>query len=402
MAADHGEPNTSEESCQLHQPWLGEEEEQEVLETLRSGWLTTGQRTHKFERDFAEFIGCKHAIGLNSCTAGLHLALAAAGIGPGDEVITTAITFAATANVIVHQGATPVFVDVERGTLNINAHEIERHMSDKTKALMPVHLFGHPCDMDAILKLARKYNLLLVEDAAHAVGSEYRGRRVGSIGDLTSFSFYATKNMTTGEGGMLTTDNDEFAEKIRILSLHGITADAWHRHGGGDYVHWDVLYPGYKYNMFDIQAALGIHQLRKLEMFWQCRKKWVETYDKAFGEIPEIELLVQRDHVKHAHHLYPILVRVEDLTVDRDTILRDLKEAGVGVSVHFRALHLMSYYARKFGFKRGDFPSAEYASDRLISLPLFPKMTEQNVRWVISKVKEVISRHQRRKTHVLS
>jgi dTDP-4-amino-4,6-dideoxygalactose transaminase len=402
MSLDDGEPDPAKEYCQLHQPWLGEEEEQEVLETLRSGWLTTGRRTHQFERDFADFIGCKHAIGLNSCTAGLHLALAAADIGPGDEVITTAITFAATANVIVHQGARPVFIDVEKGTLNIDADQIERAISEKTKALMPVHLFGHPCDMDMILKVAQKHHLLLIEDAAHAVGSEYRGRRVGSIGDLTSFSFYATKKMTTGEGGMLTTDNDEFAEKVRILSLHGITADAWHRHGGGDYVHWDVLYPGYKYNMFDIQAALGIHQLRKLEMFWQCRKRWVDMYDKAFIEIPEIELLAQKQNVKHAHHLYPILVRVEDLTVDRDRILHALKEAGVGVSVHFRALPLMSYYAGKFGFKRGDFPVAEEASDRLISLPLFPKMTEENVRWVIGKVKDVIFRHQRRKTFMLA
>jgi dTDP-4-amino-4,6-dideoxygalactose transaminase len=380
----------------LHEPWIGEEEEQEMLETLRSGWLTTGERTKNFEREFAEVIGCKHAIGLNSCTAGLHLALAAVGIGAGDEVITTAITFAATANVIVHQGARPVFVDVERGTLNIDASQIERAITEKTKAIIPVHLFGHPCDMDEIVEIARRHKLLVVEDAAHAVGTEYHGRPVGRIGDMTSFSFYATKNITTGEGGMLTTDRDDFAEKIRVLSLHGITADAWHRHGGGDYIHWDVVYPGYKYNMFDIQAALGIHQFRKLEKFWQARKRWVEMYDEAFGELPELELRTEKENVKHAHHLYPILVRTENLTADRDAIMSALKEAGVGVSVHFRALHLMTFYAKTFGYSHGDFPVAEYASDRLISLPLYPKMTEESVRFVIDKVKEVIRRFKHR------
>ena len=328
MSLDHDPKSGSESYTPLHEPWIGEEEEQEILATLRSGWLTTGQRTKQFEQEFAERIGCRHAVGLNSCTAGLHLALAAAGIGAGDEVITTAITFAATANVIVHQGARPVFVDVERGTLNINAAQIERAITEKTKAIVPVHLFGHPCDMDEIVEIARRHKLLVVEDAAHAVGTEYHGRPVGRIGDLTSFSFYATKNITTGEGGMLTTENDEYAEKIRILSLHGITADAWHRHGGGDYIHWDVVYPGYKYNMFDIQAALGIHQLRKLDMFWQARKRWVEMYDEAFGELPELELLTEKQNVKHAHHLYPILVRIEDLTGDRDAIMSALKDAG--------------------------------------------------------------------------
>ena len=398
MSVSNSDSGSGERYCQLHQPWLDEDEEREVIETLRSGWLTTGRRTHQFEQDLAKFAGCKHAIGLNSCTAGLHLALAAAGVCPGDEVITTAITFPATANVIVHQGATPVFADVENGTLNIDAHQIEKHITPKTKALMPVHLFGHPCDMDIILSLARKHGLVVIEDAAHAVGSEYRGRPVGSIGDMTSFSFYATKNMTTGEGGMLTTNDDELAEKIRVMSLHGITADAWQRHGGGKFVHWDCVYPGFKYNMFDIQAALGIHQLRKLDMFWQCRKRWVSMYDKAFMEMSEIELLAEKNDVKHAHHLYPILICEKDLTADRDTILHDLRESGVGVGVHFRALHLMSYYQRRFGFKRGDFPVAEEASDRLISLPLYPKMTEDDVQWVIGKVKDTIQRYRRKKT----
>jgi dTDP-4-amino-4,6-dideoxygalactose transaminase len=215
------------------------------------------------------------------------------------------------------------------------------------------------------------------------------------MGDMTSFSFYATKNMTTGEGGMLTTDNDEFAEKIRIMSLHGITADAWQRHGGGKFVHWDCVYPGFKYNMFDIQAALGIHQLKKLEMFWQCRRRWAAMYNQAFEDMPEIQPLTQKENVKHAYHLYPVLLHAENLNADRDTLLCELREAGVGVGVHFRALPLMSYYRNRFGFKLGDFPIAEKASDQLVSLPLYPKMTGDDVQWVISKVCETISRHRR-------
>jgi dTDP-4-amino-4,6-dideoxygalactose transaminase len=382
----------AESFIHFHRPWLGEEEEKEVIETLRSGWLTTGARTHEFERRFAEYIGCKHAIGLNSCTAGLHLALSALDLGPGDEVITTPITFAASANVIIHQGAKPVFVDVESDTLEIDADKIEEQITEKTRAILPVHLYGHPCDMEAIQRLSQKYRLAVIEDAAHAVGTEYHGKKVGSIGDATSFSFYATKNITTGEGGMLTTDRDDLAEKIRILSLHGITADAWMRHGEGEYVHYDVLYPGYKYNMFDIQAALGIHQLGKIEFFWQRRKQIVEIYNRGFKEVPEIKLLAERDDVKHAHHLFPIIVRTEDLTVDRDAILKSLADSGIGVGVHFRALHLMSFYRQTFGSKRGDFPNAEYASDRLISLPLYPKMSEQDVERVIAAVKNCIQR----------
>lgn len=388
---------TEKPFCHFHRPWLGAEEEREVLDTLRSGWLTTGPKTREFERRFAEYIGCKHAIGLNSCTAGLHLSLVALGIGSGDEVITTPITFAATANVIVLQGATPVFVDVDPETLNIDANQIESHISDKTKVILPVHLFGHPCEMEAIVRIARRHNLAVVEDAAHAIETQYHGEKVGNIGDLASFSFYATKNITTGEGGMLTTNRDDLAEKIRVLSLHGISADAWHRHGEGEYLHWDVIYPGYKYNMFDIQAALGIHQLKKIETFWQRRKRCVEIYNEAFKKVPEIQLLSEKENIKHAHHLYAILLKTEHLTAGRDVVLQALSDAGIGVGVHFRALHLMSFYRQAFGFKRGDFPNAEYASDRLISLPLYPKMREGDVRRVIAALKEILHRFRKKK-----
>jgi len=371
---------------EFHRAWLGEEEEKEVLDTLRSGWLTTGPKTHEFERRFAQYVGCKHAIGLNSCTAGLHLALVSLGIGPGDEVITTPITFAATANVIVHQGAKPVFVDVDRGTLNIDTSQIEDRITSRTKVIMPVHFAGHPCEMEPILRIAEKYNLAVVEDAAHALEAQYHGRKVGSIGDLTSFSFYATKNITTGEGGMLTTNRGDLAERIRILSLHGITTDAWQRHGKGKYVHWDVVCPGYNYHMFDIQAALGIHQLKKVDEFWEQRRRLVSLYNEAFRKIPEINLLAQTEDVKHGYHLYVVLLNTDKVTMGRDAVLSTLRDAGIGVGVHFRALHLMSFYANTFGFKPGDFPNAEYASDRVLSLPLYPSLTERDVERIIEVV----------------
>lgn len=382
----------------FHRPWLGAEEIREVLAVLRSGWLTTGARARELERAMAEYIGCQHAVTVSSGTAALHLAMAAIGVGPGDEVITTPITFASTANVIALQGAKPVFVDVEPETLNLDAQQIEPRISSRTKAILPVHLYGQPCDMETVLRLAQKYHLLVAEDAAHALGTEYRGRKVGNLGDLTCFSFYATKNITTGEGGMVTTDREDLAAKVRLLSIHGITADSWHRHGDGEFVHWDVIRPGYKYNLSDIQAALGIHQLKKIEAFWQRRKRWVEMYDAALQEVPEIRLIPAKGDVKHAHHLYPILLKTEDLTVGRDAVLKALKEAGVGVGVHFRALHLTSFYSKTFGFKPGDFPHAEYASERLLSLPLFPKMTGREVKRVITQLKDTLHRAKKKKT----
>jgi len=374
----------------FHQPWLDKDEEREVIATLRSGWLTTGAKTREFERRFAEYIGCKHAIGLNSCTAGLHLALAALGVGPGDEVITTPITFAATVNVIFHLGAKPVFVDVEPGTLNISAEQLQSRVTEKTKAIVPVHLYGQPCDMDRIMQVARSRKLYVVEDAAHAVGAEYDGKKIGSLGDLTAFSFYATKNITTGEGGMVTTERDDFAEMIRCQSLHGITSDAWERHGVEDFVHWDIIKPGYKYNMWDVQASLGIHQLKKIETFWKIRKLYVEMYNRAFREIPEIQILNENRNIKHAYHLYAIVLKTENLTIDRDRFLHELKRRGIGVGVHFPALHLTSFYAKTYGFKRGDFPNAEYASDRLLSLPLYPKMRKDDVSRVIKVVEGAV------------
>lgn len=377
----------------FHRPLLGEEEEREVIDTLRSGWLTTGPRTREFERRFAAYVNAKHAIGVNSCTAALHLALLALGITSGDEVITSPMTFAATANVIVHVGARPVFVDIELDNLNIDASKIEEKVTQRTKAIMPVHFAGHPSEMDEIIAVARKHGLAVIEDAAHAIESEYRGQKIGSIGDCTCFSFYATKNITTGEGGMVTTHNDELADRIRVLSLHGISRDAWKRYSDEGYKHWEILYPGYKYNMFDIQAALGLRQLDKVEEFWRTRKRYARIYDEAFADIPEIATLRVRPHVKSAYHLYIILVKSEAFPASRDEIMNEIQAENVGIGIHYRAVHLQPYYSGTFGFKPGDFPNAEYASDRVISLPLYPGMAETDVERVIDVVKEVISRH---------
>jgi len=374
----------------FHQPWLGKEEEKEVIDTLRSGWLTTGPKTKKFEEEFAQYVKAKNAIGLNSCTAGLHLALVASDIKEGDEVITSPITFPATANVIVHQKATPVFVDVELETLNIDADKIEEKITKKTKAIMPVHFAGHPCEMDKILKIAKKYRLVVIEDAAHCIEGEYKGRKIGNIGDFTCFSFYATKNITTGEGGMLTTNNDKLANKIRILSLHGISKDAWERYGDKGYHHWETLYSGYKYNMFDIQAAIGIHQLRKIENFLRIRERYVQIYNEAFKDIPEIIPLKARLWVKHSHYLYVVLIRTEKLRKNRNEIINLIQKENIGIGIHFRTLHLHPFYKEKFGFKGGMLPKAEYASDRVISLPLYPKMRKADLFNVIKVVKKVI------------
>jgi dTDP-4-amino-4,6-dideoxygalactose transaminase len=423
----------------FHRSSLYKEERREVIKTLKSGWITTGPRTKRFEEEFKNYIGCRHAIGVNSCTAGLHLSLAALNISEGDEVITTPITFPATANVIIHQRGTPVFVDVEMETLNMDVSRIEERITKKTKAIMPVHFAGHPCDMDKITDIAKRHNLFIIEDAAHAIESIYNGKKIGNIADFTSFSFYATKNITTGEGGMLTTNNDEMAEKSRIMSLHGISKDAWKRYGRDGYQHWELFYPGFKYNMFDIQAAIGIHQLKRIDNFLEKRKRYVEMYNDAFKDIPEIVPLKTKGmdefnppvspltpplappseggekgevkgginggyKIRHAHHLYVIIIRTEELKADRDKIMHEIQLRGVGVGVHFRTLHLQPYYQNKSplhptlprggtgGFEKGMFPVAEYVSDRVISLPLYPKMTISDVKYVIKVVNDVITR----------
>lgn len=380
----------------FHQPSLDREEEREIVDTLRSGWVTTGPKTKRFEQEFAKYVKAKYAVGLNSCTSALHLSLIVAGVKEGDEVITTPITFASTANVIVHQGAKPIFCDVEPDTLNIDPKDIEEKITERTKAIIPVHFAGHPADMDEIIKIAKKHNLVVIEDAAHAIEAEYKGKKIGSIGDTTCFSFYATKNITTGEGGMLTTNNKEWAEKISIMSLHGISRDAWKRYGEEGYRHWDIIHPGYKYNMSDIQAALGLAQLKKIEEFWQIRERYTQMYREAFREIPQIQVLGEREGIRHSYHLFIIVVKTEELKANRDTIMNEIQKEGVSIGIHFRAIHLHPYYRETFGFRRGMLPYAEYASERVISLPLYPKMREEEVEKVISVAKKVIGGYQKR------
>ncbi len=337
---------------------------------MRSGWITTGPRTREFERRLAACVGASHVVAVNSCTAALHLALCAIGVGPGDEVITSPITFASTANVVIHCGAKPVFADVDPGTMNIDPARIEAAITPRTRAIIPVDFAGHPADLDEVTAIARQHKLVVIEDAAHAIGAEYHGRPIGGIADMTAFSFYATKNITSGEGGALSTNNGEWAERIAIMSLHGISRDAWKRYGAEGYKHWDIVYPGYKYNMFDLQGALVLSQLDKIEKFYQRRVALKARLDAGLAGVPEIGTLDERPAIKHAYHLYPIVVRTEMLSADRDVIMNAIQAENVGIGVHFRAVHLHPYYVQTFGFHRGMFPHAEYYSDRAISLPL--------------------------------
>lgn len=394
LAVDGGAPVRAT-FLPFHQPSIDADDERAVIEALRSGWITTGPRTKNFECTFATYTGAAHCVGVNSCTAALYLALEAIGVGPGDDVITSPVTFASTANVIVHRGARPVFVDVEADTLNLDPTALEAAMTARTKAVIPVDFAGQPCELDAIMGIARRHGATVIEDAAHAVGAEFKGRRIGSIADMTAFSFYATKNITSGEGGALTTDSAEWADRVHIMALHGISRDAWKRYGASGYAHWDILAPGYKYNMFDLQGALVLSQLAKIDSFHKRRVALKARLDTGLRDVPELSLPVERPDRVHAHHLYPIIVRVEALTADRDTIMNAIQAENVGIGIHFRAVHLQPYYEQTFGFRRGMFPRAEYYSDRTISLPLYPRMTDAEADDVVAAVRKVIARYRR-------
>jgi dTDP-4-amino-4,6-dideoxygalactose transaminase len=387
-----------EEFLPFNQPDIDQDEINEVVDTLRSGWITTGPRTKEFERRFAAYVGARHAIAVNSCTGGLHVALAAAGIGPGDEVVVPTMTFCATANVVVHLGATPILVDVELDTLNIDPTCLEAAITPRTKAVIPVHLYGHPCAMDRLGDIAEAHDLLVIEDAAHAVGAKWRGQRIGSISAATAFSFYATKNLTTAEGGMITTDDDDYAERMRIWSLHGISRDAWKRYSAEGSWYYEVSVPGFKYNLTDLQAALGLHQLSRLEDMTRRRTDLAARYRAGLSGCREIELPSVRPGIRHAWHLYPIRLRTELLTISRAQFIGQLKAEGIGTSVHFIPLHRHPYYRERFEFQPQDFPVADAAYKRLISLPLYTQMTESDVEDVIEAVRRVVRRNRRSST----
>jgi len=373
----------------FHRAVIGEEEIREVVDTLHSGWLTTGPRTKRFEQAFAAYMGVGEAVGLNSCTAGIHLALVTAGIGPGDEVIIPSVSFPCAANMVIQQGATPVFTDVEKDTLNLDPDRFREAVNERTRAVIPVHFAGHPCDMDEILAVASEHGLEVIEDCAHALEAVYRGRRVGSLGDYGAYSFYATKNMTTGEGGMLLTRHEDRVDRLRMLSLHGISRDAWKRYSSEGYRHWETVWPGFKYNMFDMQAALGLHQLRRVDGWLGVRRRWTQRYDEAFADLDLLTPLGRRRYVGAAHHLYVILLRLGKLRVDRDRVLDALQAENIGVGVHFRAVHLHPFYRTRLPAR--PLPVAEWATERMLSLPLCPSMEEGDVEDVIRAVRKVLA-----------
>jgi UDP-4-amino-4,6-dideoxy-N-acetyl-beta-L-altrosamine transaminase len=373
-------------------PLIEEDDISAVVDSLKSNWITKGPKTMEFEKRFAEYVGAKYAVAVNSCTAGLHLALVAAGIGKGDEVITSTMTFASSANVIIHVGAKPVFIDIDPVAMNIDVDKIREKITPRTKGIIPVHMAGHPVQMDEIMSLADEYKLFVLEDAAHAVYTQYKGKMIGSIGDATAFSFYATKNLATGEGGMVTTNDQALADKVRIMSVHGISKNAWNRYTAAGSWYYEVLYPGFKYNMTDIQAALGLTQLAKLERMQGIRQKIAARYNEEFGKMPEIEIPVELEYARHAWHLYIIKLNLDKLTIDRAQFIEELKEENIGTSVHFIPVPMHPYYKETFGYKQGDFPTAEAIYQRIISLPLYPKMSAQDTEDVISAVKRVVER----------
>jgi len=373
-------------------PTIGEEEIREVVDTLRSRWITTGPKAKRFESEFATYLQAPGALALSSCTAALHTALKTLGIGPGDEVITTPMTFTATVNVIEHVGARPVLADVEPDTLNIDAGEVEAAITPRTRAILPVHYAGHPVDLDALRALARVYRLAIIEDAAHALPARYKGQLIGGGGNPVAFSFYAIKNLTTAEGGMLTAD-PEFLAQARVVSLHGMSRDAWKRYDQGGGWFYEVVLPGFKYNMTDIQAALGLCQLRKLEQFQRRRREIVSQYNRAFLDEPALELPVTRPEVEHAWHLYALRLRLEALTISRDRFIEELAERNIGTSVHFIPIHLHPYYRDRYGFTPASFPVACSNYQRLLSLPLNPALTDQDVSDVIEGVLDVLRNH---------
>ncbi|MDH5305320.1 MAG: DegT/DnrJ/EryC1/StrS family aminotransferase [Gammaproteobacteria bacterium] len=373
-------------------PDIQQAEIDEVVDSMAAGWLGTGPKVKRFEQDFASYQGvppdCVAA--LNSCTAALHVSLLAAGVQPGDEVITTAMTFCATANAAIHAGATPVIVDIDPATLNINPDLIEQSITERTRAIVPVHFAGRACEMDAIMAIADKHRLVVVEDCAHAIETEYHGRKAGSFGAYGCFSFYATKNVVTGEGGMVIARSPDATDRIRVLSLHGMSRDAWHRFSDTGYKHYQVVEAGFKYNMMDLQAAIGIHQLRRIEQSWLRRRDIWGQYQAAFQDLPIGIPTEPAENTRHAYHLYTITVDSKDCGMSRDEFLEQMTRAKIGVGVHYLSLAQHPYYVERFGWKTSAYPVANQFGLTTVSLPLSPKLSTDNVRRIIASVRKAI------------
>ena len=375
-------------------PFLGSEEIAEVVDTLKTDWITTGPKARQFEAEFADFLGTPTALAVSSATDAMLIGLAALGVQPGDEVITTAMTFCSTVHVIEHLGAQPILVDLEPDTLCIDPRAAERAVTPKTRGILPVHIYGHPCDMDPLLEMAAARKLFVLEDAAHALPTRYKGQMVGTIGTATAFSFYATKNMTTAEGGMLTGDPDLIA-KARMWSLHGMSRDAYKRYSAEGSWFYEVVLPGFKCNMTDINASLGLQQLKKLPRFQERRREVVRQYQAAFGHLPEVQVPVERDGCESAWHIYPLRLNFDRLSIGRNQFIEEMKARNIGTSVHFIPIHLHPYYRDKYGYKPEDFPVAFENYQRLVSLPLHPRLSDEDVTDVIEAVCDVVKTFRR-------
>jgi len=371
-------------------PALEDNEIEEVIASMRSGWLGTGPKVARFERDLASYKGMHYAAALNSCTAALHLSILAAGIMPGDEVITSPMTFCATVNAIIHAGATPVLADVDPVTMNIDPVHIEKKITERTRAILPVHFAGRACDMEAIIDIATQYDLKVIEDCAHAIETEYKGRKTGTFGDFGCFSFYVTKNIVTGEGGMVLAKREEDIARIKILGLHGMSKDAWKRFSDEGHKHYYVVECGYKYNMMDLQAAIGIHQLKRIEEYWLKRKNVWEQYQKAFADLPIGIPGEPEVNTRHAYHLYTILIDEAKTGISRDAFLDMMTSENIGVGVHYLSIPEHPYYQMRFGWKPEDYPHAMRIGRQTVSLPISAKLNEDDVKDVITAVKKHI------------
>jgi dTDP-4-amino-4,6-dideoxygalactose transaminase len=374
------------------QPLIEEAEIEEVVKSLRAAWLGTGPKVAAFEKLIAEYKGVKHAVAVNSCTAGLHLSCLAAGLQPGDEVIVPAMTFCATVNAVIHSGATPVLVDVERDTFNMDPQELRNKITSHTRAIMPVHFAGRACKMDALSSIADEYGLKIIEDCAHAIETEYHGRKAGTFGEFGVLSFYSTKNIVTGEGGMVLTNNSELASRIKMLALHGMSQDAWKRFSDDGYKHYDVVEAGYKYNMMDLQAAIGMHQIQRVDKYWHRREEIWNRYNEAFGELP-LQLPAALEHgSRHAFHLYTVLIDAKRAQVTRDLFITALHKRNIGTGVHYRAIPVHPVYQQRFGWTPEDYPNAVAIGNTTVSLPISAKLSDDDVTDVIQAVKSVFGR----------
>lgn len=371
-------------------PAIEEAEIQEVVASMKTGWLGTGPKVAQFEKDFANYKNAQYAVAVNSCTAALHLSILAAGIKPGDEVITTPMTFCATVNAIIHAGATPVLADVNPATMNIDPEQVEAKITSKTRAILPVHFAGRPCDMNALCDIAQVHNLKLIEDCAHAIETEYKGRKAGTFGDFGCFSFYVTKNIVTGEGGMVLANREEDAARIKMLALHGMSKDAWKRFGDEGYKHYYVVECGFKYNMMDLQAAIGIHQLQRLEKYWLRRQEIWQRYNQAFAQLPISLPAYPEPETRHAYHLYTILIDEKKTGISRDAFLDAMTAENIGVGVHYQSIPEHPYYQQTFGWKPEDYPNAMKIGRQTVSLPISAKLTDEDVQDVIEAVKKSI------------